>query len=92
MISLFNTKAGNPNKAQLMVTLHDTNILNNSLLRRDQIWFTQKNGRGESELYSLSDYKVRSDASYEKDYLLGKYGATPIIEDLSKALRYESKF
>ena len=34
--------------------------------------FTQKNGRGESELYSLSDYKVRSDASYEKDYLLGK--------------------
>lgn len=91
VISLFNTKAGNPNKAQLMVTLHDTNILNNSLLRRDQIWFTQKNGRGESELYSLSDYKVRSDASYEKDYLLGKYGATPIIEDLSKALRYESK-
>lgn len=80
VISLFNTKAGNPNKAQLMVTLHDTNILNNSLLRRDQIWFTQKNGRGESELYSLSDYKVRSDASYEKDYLLGKYGATPIIE------------
>ena len=91
VISLFNTKAGNPNKAQLMVTLHDTNILNNSLLRRDQIWFTQKNCRGESELYSLSDYKVRSDASYEKDYLLGKYGATPIIEDLSKALRYESK-
>lgn len=34
---------------------------------------------------------LHSDASYEKDYLLGKYGATPIIEDLSKALRYESK-
>lgn len=58
VISLFNTKAGNPNNAQLIVTLHDTNLLNNSLLRRDQIWFTQKNGRGESELYSLSDYKV----------------------------------
>ena len=91
VISLFNTKAGNPNSAQLIVTLHDTNLLNNSLLRRDQIWFTQKNGRGESELYSLSDYKVRSDASYEKDYLLGKYGATPIIDDLSKVLRYESE-
>ena len=39
----------------------------------------------------MQDFKVRSDASYEKDYLLGKYGATPIIEDLSKALRYESK-
>lgn len=88
VISLFNTKAGNPNNAQLIVTLHDTNLLNNSLLRRDQIWFTQKNGRGESELYSLSDYKVRSDASYEKDYLLGKYGATPILEDFSKALKY----
>ncbi|MGM9792390.1 MAG: ATP/GTP-binding protein [Candidatus Cryptobacteroides sp.] len=91
VISLFNTKAGNPNNAQLLVTLQDTNLLSNSLLRRDQIWFTQKNGRGESELYSLSDYKVRSDASYEKDYLLGKYGATPIIDDLSKALRYESE-
>ena len=88
VISLFNTKAGNPNNAQLIVTLHDTNLLNNSLLRRDQIWFTQKNGRGESELYPLSDYKVRSDASYEKDYLLGKYGATPILEDFSKALKY----
>lgn len=89
VISLFNTKDGNPNNAQLLVSLHDTNLLNNSLLRRDQIWFTQKNGRGEGTLYPLSDYKVRSDASYEKDYLLGKYGATPIIDDLSKPLRYE---
>lgn len=90
VISLFNTKAGNPNNAQLVVSLQDTNLLNNSLLRRDQIWFTQKNGRGESRLYPLSDYKVRSDASYEKDYLLGKYGATPIIDDLSKAFNYEN--
>lgn len=86
IISLFNTKAGNRNNAQLIVTLHDTNLLSSNLIRRDQIWFTQKNGRGESVLYPLSDYKVRSDASYEKDYLLGKYGATPIIDDLSKVL------
>jgi AAA15 family ATPase/GTPase len=87
IVSLFNTKSGNSRNAQLLVTLHDTNLLSSNLLRRDQIWFTQKNGRGESCLYPLSDYKVRSDASYEKDYLLGKYGATPIIDDLSKALK-----
>jgi AAA15 family ATPase/GTPase len=87
IVSLFNTKSGNSRNAQLLVTLHDTNLLSSNLLRRDQIWFTQKNGRGESRLYPLSDYKVRSDASYEKDYLLGKYGATPIIDDLSKALK-----
>ena len=87
IISLFNTQSGNSRNAQLLVTLHDTNVLSSNLLRRDQIWFTQKNGRGESNLYPLSDYRVRSDASYEKDYLLGKYGATPIIDDLSKALK-----
>ena len=87
IISLFNTQSGNSRNAQLLVTLHDTNVLSSNLLRRDQIWFTQKNGRGESSLYPLSDYRVRSDASYEKDYLLGKYGATPIIDDLSKALK-----
>ena len=87
IISLFNTQSGNSLNAQLLVTLHDTNVLSSNLLRRDQIWFTQKNGRGESNLYPLSDYRVRSDASYEKDYLLGKYGATPIIDDLSKALK-----
>lgn len=87
IISLFNTQSGNNRNAQLLVTLHDTNLLSSNLLRRDQIWFTQKSGRGESSLYPLSDYKVRSDASYEKDYLLGKYGATPIIDDLSKALK-----
>lgn len=87
IVSLFNTKSGNSRNAQLLVTLHDTNLLSSNLLRRDQIWFTQKNGRGESSLYPLSDYRVRSDASYEKDYLLGKYGATPIIDDLLKALK-----
>ena len=87
IVSLFNTKSGNSRNAQLLVTLHDTNLLSSNLLRRDQIWFTQKNGRGESSLYPLSDYRVRSDASYEKDYLLGKYGATPIIDVLSKALK-----
>ena len=65
----------------------DTNILSSGLFRRDQIWFTQKDRFGATSLYSLSDYKVRSDAPFEKDYLSGKYGATPIIGNLESVLR-----
>ena len=86
IVSLFNSAESNMTNAQMVATLHDTNLLSSKLLRRDQIWFTQKDGLGASSLYALSDYKVRNDASYEKDYLLGKYGATPIIDDLSKVL------
>lgn len=69
--------------AQLIITTHDTNLLRGELLRRDQIWFTEKNEFGVSDLYSLVEYKinqanaVRNDATFHKDYLLGKYGAIP---------------
>ena len=86
IVSLFNSGNANKNKAQLIVTLHDTNLLGSNILRRDQIWFIRKDGFGACSMYALSDYKVRNDASYEKDYLLGKYGATPIMDDLSKVL------
>lgn len=86
IVSLFNSKNANRSKSQLIVTLHDTNLLGSNILRRDQIWFTRKDGYGACSMYALSDYKVRNDASYEKDYLLGKYGATPIMDDLSKVL------
>lgn len=55
------------------------NLLNRNFFRRDQIWFTEKDELGASDLYSLVDYNVRNDASYEKDYLLGKYGSIPYI-------------
>ena len=87
IISLFNSRETNPRNAQLILTAHDTNILSSGLFRRDQIWFTQKNRFGATSLYSLSDYKVRSDAPFEKDYLSGKYGATPIIGNLESVLR-----
>jgi len=86
IVSLFNSENANRSKSQLIVTLHDTNLLGSNILRRDQIWFTRKDGYGACSMYALSDYKVRNDASYEKDYLLGKYGATPIMDDLSKVL------
>lgn len=84
IISLFNSKDTNPNNAQLVFNTHDTNLLSANIFRRDQIWFTQKDRYGATELYSLAEYKVRNDASFEKDYLAGKYGAIPILGDLAR--------
>lgn len=84
IIALFNSKETNPKNAQLIFTTHDTNLLGASIFRRDQIWFTQKDRFGATELYSLAEYKVRNDASFEKDYLSGKYGAIPIMGNLTR--------
>lgn len=78
----------NPNHAQLIFTTHDSWHLSNNLLRRDEIWFTEKDTDGISTLYSLADFvdeegvKIRKDASYEKNYLLGKYGAIPTLKNI----------
>jgi hypothetical protein len=66
-------------KAQLIFTTHDISLLNNSQFRRDEVSFIDKNERGESRLYALSDKKVRDDASFNKDYMQGKYGAVPVF-------------
>lgn len=66
-------------KAQLIFTTHDISLLNYNQFRRDEVVFIDKNERGESCLYSLSDLKVREDATFNKDYLQGKYGAIPIF-------------
>ena len=52
-------------------------------MRRDQIWFTSKNDFGETSLYSLAEFKIRNDKSFEKDYLGGIYGGIPILKDFS---------
>ena len=78
----------NLNHAQLVFTSHDSWQLNGNLLRRDEIWFTEKNKDGISSLYSLADFinedglKIRKDENYEKNYLLGKYGAIPSLKAL----------
>jgi AAA15 family ATPase/GTPase len=78
----------NINNAQLVFTTHDTWQLSNNLLRRDEIWFTDKDSNGVSSLYSLADFvddggvKIRKDESYEKNYLLGKYGAIPSLKTI----------
>lgn len=68
-------------KAQLIYTTHDTTLMDKKFFRRDQIWFVQKDEYGYSELVALSDYKVRSDASFEKDYLAGVYGGIPFLKE-----------
>lgn len=78
----------NKNHAQLIFTTHDTWQLSNQLLRRDEIWFTEKDDLGLSTLYSLADFvdedgiRIRKDESYEKNYLLGKYGAIPSLKTI----------
>lgn len=85
IVEIFNSSTINKNKAQLIFVTHDTNLLDNKLLRRDQIFFAEKNQRSETELYTLVDFKgVRNDASYEKDYIKGKYGAIPFLGNFEK--------
>ena len=91
IIKLFNSY-NNKNNAQLIFATHNLTCMNNTCFRRDQIWFTEKNSLGESSLFSLADYKlndkkIRNDASYRKDYLLGKYGAVPFINEIDLSFR-----
>ncbi len=71
----------NDSTAQLIYTTHDTTLMDKKFFRRDQIWFVQKDEFGYSELFALSDFKVRSDASFEKDYLAGVYGGIPYLKE-----------
>ena len=87
LVEMFNSPVLNTNKAQLVFVTHDTNLLDNTLLRRDQIVFVEKNKSAETELYSLADFKgIRNDASYEKDYIKGKYGAIPFLGNFENIL------
>ncbi len=72
-------QSSNNTKAQFIFTTHDISILNKSQFRRDEIAFVEKNNQEESSLFTLSDLKVREDASFNKDYLQGKYGAIQVI-------------
>ena len=78
----------NKKNAQLIFTTHDIWQLSNDLLRRDEIWFVEKDKNGISSLYSLADFvdesgtKIRKDESFAKNYLIGKYGAIPSLKTL----------
>lgn len=79
MVRLFNDPERNPLKAQIIFTTHDTNVLDKSSLRRDQVWFTEKDEQGGTHLYPLTDFRPRKNENLERGYLQGRYGAIPFV-------------
>lgn len=81
VVAKFQSKQTNPNGAQLIFTTHNTELMNMEILRKDQLYFVDKNREdGSSELYSISEFSTRTTDNIRKGYLLGKYGATPDIK------------
>lgn len=68
------------NESQLIVTTHDSNIMDLELVRQDEIWFVERQADHSSKIYSLYQFKERFDKKVEKEYLLGRYGAVPIFD------------
>jgi len=86
LVELYNSSTTNQLYAQLIFNTHDTNLLNADLFRRDQIWFTEKDRYGAAKLYSLSDFKsdVRRNDNFAQNYVHGRYGAIPILNEFSR--------
>lgn len=80
VIAKFQSKKTNPHGAQIVFTTHNTDLLDMELLRKDQLYFVDKNSEGVSELYGIRDFSAHTTENIRKGYLLGKYGATPNIE------------
>ena len=69
-------------QSQLIVTTHESNLLNLDMIRRDEVWFTQKDKQGATSLYSLEEFQPRFDNDIRKGYLVGRFGGVPVIKDL----------
>ncbi|MNJ37444.1 hypothetical protein D3C77_322620 [compost metagenome] len=87
VVRLFSSPETNPGQAQLFFTTHDTGMLTDGLLRRDQIWFVEKNSFGATKLFPLSDVKVRATDNFEKGYIEGRFGATPLFNRFKSSFR-----
>jgi hypothetical protein len=83
IIRLFNRPSEGRGAAQLIFNTHDTNLLSADALRRDQIWFTEKDPDGMSHLYPLTDFRPRKHENLGRGYLQGRYGAVPFLPGLS---------
>jgi AAA15 family ATPase/GTPase len=80
-VQSFINRCGDAQRAQLIFTTHDTHLMDLELLRRDEVWFFEKDQYGASRLYSLNDLKVRPDLKIEKSYLNGRFGGIPLIQE-----------
>lgn len=83
ILELMHDPVASNHGAQLWITTHDTSLLDTELMRRDQIWFVEKNERQASRLYPLSDFSPRKNEALERGYLRGRYGAVPFLSRLS---------
>ena len=83
VLQLFCSPDTNPKGAQLVATTHDTNLMRSSSLRRDQLWFAEKDPGGATQLYPLTDIRTRKGDDIERGYLQGRYGAVPFDDPVS---------
>jgi len=88
ILNLFNSAEKNPKNAQLIFNSHDANLLSKRFFRRDQIWFTEKNEYGATDLYSLADFSDLAEEeidneTFKRDYFQGRYGAVPFTGDFT---------
>lgn len=81
LLSMFHNRKTNPANGQLIFTTHDTSLLDQDLVRRDQVWFVEKDKSNASQLYPLTDFKPRAGEALQKGYLSGRYGALPYTSE-----------
>jgi AAA15 family ATPase/GTPase len=86
VLGLFASRRTNPKGAQLIVTTHDTNLLRFQPLRRDQIWFAEKDRGGATHIYPLTDFRTRETDNIERGYLQGRFGAVPFSGSVAEIL------
>jgi AAA15 family ATPase/GTPase len=84
VLEMFSDPTINRGRGQLIFTTHNSELLSENLLRRDQVWFTEKDPEGATSVYSLSDYHTRSGDNHEQAYLQGRYGAVPVLGRLDQ--------
>ena len=83
-------KAEHNSQSQLIFTTHESTLLDLNLMRRDEIWFTEKDPAGVTHLYSLADFKVRKDLRIEKGYLDGRFGAIPFLGGIDRIIEEQA--
>jgi len=76
--------------AQMIITTHESNLMDLKILRRDEIWFAEREANNATSLYSLEKYKIRYDKVVSRDYLAGRYGAVPLFKDFNYVWKEES--
>lgn len=91
IVKIFNSQQSNQKGAQLIFSTHSANLLGGDLLRRDQIWFTEKDSEGATHLYPLTDYKPRGTENVERRYSQGRYGAFPFLGDFQRLFNRDAE-